>query len=565
MFDKNIQEILIRRRNKVNLPTPDFYTTSTRKVATLNKNLETGFGYVLNTEVNDFLMRCNNDDISDFYNEVVSALKKMIPQKRYDPMYKNFPSQVMRMDEVELYMNAIMHYSGDATGQRIMPEYEEQERNPLFEDTKIVVLGTGGVEDLIDIFNNLIQSKTSISDQDKEDINKLLDIGITSIAEAPDKIPHKENLAFLAKSLMDRKLPIYQKWFKTATDVLRLAVAMSDGDISLAKKTKFKNFKRRERKYILDLLETLDNDNCLADMARHRNQWIRLGEKLHPGDYQKQFPKSFSYFDMIRNEKVQTPNGIIEGALEDGNLWFVIDELKKTPGEFVRKLDRLLREAPGHNKTILSNLNEVLDNVSTPVLLQTLTHFKNRDNKFRVFLPKGNVQKAYVTENNLKPICKTTLSDVIDLIKMTLQDRFAKLESLGKVYLDEKLKQYTVPFSQRSASKTLKTISRGSKFDMDQENLRFFISWRQSENERVDLDLSATFFDENWDYVDHISYTELKNKYSVHSGDITGCEVISLKRKVKSKLKTLKQEHIEKVRTKKFKDIKELYTYLSRF
>lgn len=42
-------------------------------------------------------------------------------------------------------------------------------------------------------------------------------------------------------------------------------------------------------------------------------------------------------------------------------------------------------------------------------------------------------------------------------------------------------------------------------------------------NGRVDIDLSAAIFDENWNYMEHVSYTNLRSdKYNAcHSGDIT--------------------------------------------
>jgi hypothetical protein len=525
MFNSSIQEILIRRRNSIIIPKPKVLNkkNTTNLIATINKNLETGFGYILSKDCLKELQYIDKDQLKDFYNTIVDALKKNLPQKRYTPMYKNFPSQVMSMDEAELYFNAIMHYTGDIIGKRITPVYEEQERNPLFENTDVTILKYADNLNLVEIYKNLILSKTSISQQDKEDIVTILFFSDITLTIQED-IPHKENLAFFSKILIERKKPLNTNWFKNATDILRLSVALSNGDVSLSEKTKFKNFKRYERRNILALLDILDNSNIIQDMARHKQQWIKLGEKLHPGDYKEKYPNASYYFDMIRNHKVQTTNGLIDSAMKSGDIEFVVSELKRVPGEFVRKLDKLLRE---NNKTnqeyILKELKDVLDKVSTPVLLQVYHHFSTRDrNPYRVFLPKGNVQKAYIIENDLKPISIETVDFVLKNIWKTLIDRFSKLESLGKVYLDENLSQYTVPFSQRSASKTLKTISRGSKFNFDNEkNLRFFISWREPKGIRTDIDLSAVYFDANWNNIGRVSYTNLRNNYSVHSGDLT--------------------------------------------
>jgi hypothetical protein len=105
---------------------------------------------------------------------------------------------------------------------------------------------------------------------------------------------------------------------------------------------------------------------------------------------------------------------------------------------------------------------------------------------------------------------------------------------LGKVYLDPDLKNYVVPFSQRSASKALKTIVRGSKIDLggDYDTIRFFIWWKnldKPENSvyggynttRVDIDLSGCILDDNWNHKAHISYYNIRDSAGHHSGDIT--------------------------------------------
>lgn len=45
--------------------------------------------------------------------------------------------------------------------------------------------------------------------------------------------------------------------------------------------------------------------------------------------------------------------------------------------------------------------------------------------------------------------------------------------------------------------------------------------WKQPSDQRVDIDLSSVFYDSDWKYVSHISYTNLREPYACHSGDIT--------------------------------------------
>lgn len=95
--------------------------------------------------------------------------------------------------------------------------------------------------------------------------------------------------------------------------------------------------------------------------------------------------------------------------------------------------------------------------------------------------------------------------------------------------MDEQLKNHLVPFSQRSASKALRTLSRGSKVDLPEgDTIRFFLWWKEGyvngqHTGRVDIDLSAAMYDEDWQYKEHVSFTNLRSKNfkAYHSGDIT--------------------------------------------
>src|SRR6185369_8092663 len=89
-----------------------------------------------------------------------------------------------------------------------------------------------------------------------------------------------------------------------------------------------------------------------------------------------------------------------------------------------------------------------------------------------------------------------------------------------KCYLDERLKNYLVPFSQRSASKALRTLVRGSRIALPTAKVvRFFLWWKNG-IARTDIDLSAALYDENLNYKDIVSYYNLKNYGGHHSGDI---------------------------------------------
>ena len=175
--------------------------------------------------------------------------------------------------------------------------------------------------------------------------------------------------------------------------------------------------------------------------------------------------------------------------------------LSKRPGEFARKLDHMLRISVNAN-IVVNGFKSVATDVSTPVLLQVKEHFSKRNDTqsdIRVFFPKGNVSKAYHIENTLPTIEERHCKAIVQICEFVLMEHYKQKEFLGNVYLSEAYKSYIVPFSQRSASKALKSIVRGSRFAIEENTtvLRGFLWWKNGDD-RTDIDLSAVFYDEKW-------------------------------------------------------------------
>ena len=511
--------IYIRRRNKVfvekgadNLPE--------NYIAALLKNIES-LGYTFSENLIARLQTLPLEQLTDFYHETVKNLREIVGAHReFNPMYPNFPQQVLGMSEARLYLNAIVHYLTNR-----LPSFEKKERIPLLDDGSLRVVELGTVEDFESIFTKIAASNTSVSATDKTDVQWFVEHYRDDILRLmPEEIPQKENVAFIGGLLIantEESEKFLQAKIKTATDVLRLAVAMSDGDVSLAAATKFRTFKRRERRVLLALLESCGNPT--EDMLRWKKRWIRLGEKLHAGEFAAKFPRSFESFDIIRNDKpFETFNSKIERALVEKDTGKVIELLDTRAGDFARRLDHLLRIDEANQTQILEKFAVRAEQISTPVLLQVKMHFENRNSQkdLRTFFPKGDVAKVFAAENKLPFLNREICDEAAKICKNALLERFAKLAPLGKCYLDEKLKDYLVPFSQRSASKSLRTLVRGSRIDLPKAKvIRFFLWWKNG-RERTDIDLSAALYDENFNYKDIVSYYNLKNYGGHHSGDI---------------------------------------------
>ena len=548
--DQNfVNSIFLRRSMKVIISSEAVQdTSSTLNIAYLGsflKNLES-LGYTLSVDAIKALSNVSVNTCSIVYNSIVNQLRTMTGANRsWVPMYRNFPQQVMEVSDAELYVTAMMHYIGDLIGLRIMPDHEKKARFPLIGNYNLKVINLGTEVEFRSMMKNLMGAKTSISETDKEDITSVIKhFGNNVIDMLPSEVTHKENLAYIASVLLayTNLTSKITSMFNSVTDVLRLATAMSNGDVSLATNTKFRNFTRSERKAFMEMINSMNN--VQEDMLRNKGRWIRLSERLHPSeDRYLKYGVAVTAFNALREgDKISTFGGVVETALVSKDIKVAVSKLKRRPGELARRLDHLLRisKTRTEQNMVVDAFISVTEKVATPVLLQVMSHFNHRNSDgLRVIFPKGNVANVMALENDLPVISESICLQIVSACENAMRTRFSSLEPMGKVYIDSSMKGMIVPFSQRSASRTLRTIVRGSRIKLEEgkNTARFFLWWHDLDNGRVDVDLSAMMYNSDWNYVDHISYTNLHSQHdgviACHSGDITSapegaCEFIDI-------------------------------------
>lgn len=525
-------------------------------VAGLAKNLAE-VGYAMSPRLVDACKKLSLSEITDLNRCLLDILAKAVgDHQMHRPFYPDFPDQVMAMAEAELYLNALLHYftegkyrppdrvDGDRPdsaksqprklfGIFPLPVAPTQPRPSLSEVTNLKTIDLGSQSDFESIFKQLALANTSLSQQDKEDQIAFIEIykdDIQTLLPEPKLIASKENRAHLGAALLNSTSlgeNFVRKCCTTATDILRLAAALSGGDVSLAEACKFKTFNRSTRRLLLSMLEELGSaGNYIAeDMLRWKKRWIRLGEKLHPGEFKTKFPLSHSAFAVLRNDlPSNTFASKLEAALEHKELEPALSLLKSRPGELARRLDHLMRLAKDEQITsaISQEFALAAEQVSTPVLLQVEHHFRTRQESrsLRVFFPKGQTARAHAMPYNLPPLPEALCLRTASQCRLTLKERFGALAGLGNCFVDPRLADFTVPFSQRSASKSLRTTSRGSRLPLPEgDTLRFFVWWKNGTS-RTDIDLSTAIFDSDFGHINTFAYYNLKDVGGCHSGDI---------------------------------------------
>lgn len=534
------------------------------------------YGFTAGKTLLNELKKLSKEEMNDFSKMVHSILSKEIRTDIVSvPLFKRFPYET-QIDQDVYFENRVVEYFRNqfaslygkkenrenfeflSCGHMInksvfdlnefgacpicqckVAELEEpaQDLPPLINLTPLKVLELASNADVYHLFKNMVNSKVAYSEDFKEIILSMFELKGSNIKGLlPREIENKENASFITSCLFNvegKKAIKYAKsYIKTATDVLRLAVAFSNGDVSLAENTKYK-LTSSQRTFIMSLLDNVKS-GLEEDLLRYRESWLRLSKTLHIGANRDKYKTAFKAIDKLRNNpnQIETFDSNFERLLEmlkknksKETVVEIVELLKQRPGVFARKLDLLLRENNSSSKLILDTFESVIDSVSTNVLLSVYKFIQNRnDLKKKVYIPKGNVVTLKIAD---APTGKLKDSVVTRLASMTLKEikaRFAEREKFENVYIDPAIEKIIVPFAMRANSKGSLNMSRGSRMPISSETdvVNFFINWFDN-GSRVDLDLSACFLDEDFNVTGQVSYFDYdpsKNGLAHYSGDV---------------------------------------------
>ena len=458
----------------------------------------------------------------------------------YRPFYPDFPVQVRTASEATLLVNAALHYLGDVVGVRILPDYRPSPREPLpGDDGALTELGLATTQDLERIVAHLAAQATPFSAQDRADLTALRDFG----PKAAPRVAVKENLAVLTVTFPDLD---FSASYRTVTDVLRLAVALAGGDVSLAEPCRFPSFSRAQRRRLLGLLDAVgqaqDSRDSAEEMSRRSERWKRLARHLRPGDYARRFPRAAALLHQVASGDAEAGfTSRLEEALARHDVEGALRLLATRPGVFARRLNHLLRLCTDDaaRERVVAEFAEVAPEVSLPVLVRLWEYFSSPGPEA---LPWRVVTIKAATGTKTTLIASTRRPGPADAaVVHAVEEALRQRKRLGRIAVDQGLYEgYTAPVGLRSASPGMRTAGRGTRLPLPEgETIRFFLHWRdlpenpaeasgpagpaaaEDRDTRVDLDLSAFFVSEDFTRSEQIAYYNLRSTAAVHSGDLT--------------------------------------------
>ena len=138
---------------------------------------------------------------------------------------------------------------------------------------------------------------------------------------------------------------------------------------------------------IITALARFSNDFNLDLLAHRRHLWRRLMRRIHPFDVTGHQAAQHQLDVIHGNSNYRTLNSRIETALETSDVVEAVRLLEHTPGNFVRRLDHLMRLATSSRtkdwekkaRAIENTARKVLSNVSLTTLISAYNGLQNRD------------------------------------------------------------------------------------------------------------------------------------------------------------------------------------------
>ena len=383
---RNLIEIMLRRTGKlyisngaeIPLPVAEDEQLHDAVLAAFRANA-LAWNYIITQEVIDDIKEHVADEsylklILDVMAD--SRYKSGVTKEDVIPMYPDFPKQVAEASDAELILNALMHYTGDALGVRITPEYEQEPRVSLGIDSKRVtpdtISETADQDDVRRVAEDLLLAPTAWSNQDKDDLAVLIDWGFNTfgggerveslIKEIEETgITQRENKAWVIAHPFDGNAAeistAVEHTVDLPSDVMRIAVIWANEALDtnasnktiatpslltpgttyrtiratstadLQHPTKFK-LTRTQRRKIVELLAQalnvmssdrknveLTHDRISDQFARDEENWMKLSRALHIHELLKKGqtdPIVVRWFNILRHGDCKTLNSRVE-------------------------------------------------------------------------------------------------------------------------------------------------------------------------------------------------------------------------------------------------------------
>ncbi|WP_324270528.1 hypothetical protein VKN79_01145 [Fusobacterium polymorphum] len=538
-MNNSINSIALRHLNGIyitkNVTNNVNKTLSIEELATLIKKFE-GYGYIFSKELAIAISKEERNTIIDKLKSVIKVIEDFKSDKNYTVFYKNFPDEVINMNEIDLYINQILHYwLGYLPSNNENIIKEDVEPSKLVKARELNLIDDEMIEKL---FVDLLSSNVTLSEQYLDDVCVLTNNkSIKELEKYMECIQMKETLTAVSSYILKKEGVLIGN-FKTATDILRLIAKISDVELN-NKHIHFAYFSRAELSQLMTKLENLQNP--MPDIKRYSKPWHTFFKLYAKKINFNKYPKLRKVVDMLFGDiSYITERGKINEQIKklptmsEEDLDNFVKEYTVFYGDYIRGILSLLNKAKENQyEKLLLGLENCVTKVNTRILFQLYDRVINLQEKDktvpRLVNSKGKWRKLRESISLSDELLNRVLQIVEDGIKTQLKEK----ENLGKVYIDKSYKDIMLTTSEKDSNVSLRPMTRGSRiaFNPNAEVLRFFVAWKNLDEKtlkeltpmysRVDVDLSALSFDKDFKFKRVVAYYNQKEMGFAFSGDIT--------------------------------------------
>lgn len=474
------------------------------KAITLNSEL-INLGYTLKPK--DIISIACSSSLDSFYKHFVS----LIDNVKAKPMYPNFPTQVMEMDEATYRFHQLIHYfstygveeyvSNTEVKQGWLPNVKDDEK---IEDDESLL--KANVIDLIDESEmykkplSIILSKRERMTLPETEIVKVACDKVDFSFYKDFDIPFKENM-------LELSLIISESCSPADTVELLFNICQHAGDALrvidyFIGKHRYK-LKKSEQKMFTHLLDLYEEDNFKSNLILSLKKAKRTHVVLNhiKYTYYSKNKKNIDAVNEFRNGNLKSWESQFKYLLNnDKNK--ALPFISKRPGMLLRMIAWLIRLGFKPSE-IVEELIKNANSLSTQTLVTTLTHFMME-------APEDKVQEY----QDVAYVLSETLKAKLSMIDTKLKNK--------KVYVDEGIYSFENSIIEaNSKSDEGGYIRSGIAYKIPEniKRLRFFVYW--NDKHRIDIDLHSLGFNKDGTNF-HIGWNaHYNNNGIVSSGDIT--------------------------------------------
>lgn len=513
------------------------------RAITFNAELN-NFGYTLKPNAIIKLAKVSPEAI----NTTLKYFKETVGDVKAKPMYPNFPTQVMEMDEAVLRFHQMLHYFSTYGVEEIyktkvsvgwlpnVDDTEKTESDYALLDNK--VLDVMFIDDAAKYsYETIFSMRERFTIPQMEIVMYDIWLGVDSNIE----VAFKENMYELFCYQLtngNRKINEY-KFCQHTGDIWKC--------VDYIKEKKSYKLHTSEKKFITRLLESYPVQDFEANLILSNKSAENVKYMLNWIDFDT-FSRSLPHKECVRklrNNELRSWEGKAKSKIFNGDPE-TVKYIAKRPGMLLRWVTLLVRNG-FKTGDITNELLNNIDKLSTQTLVTLSNHFSKEDVKKYDKADYDTAELAYLrilfTSLVVATISNKDIPEFVD----------------KKIYLDMSnydTEMSSIECNEKSAEGGYIRSGLAYKIPDGVDVIRFFVYW--NDEDRVDLDLHATCINKDGKECLNGWNGDYKNECAVFSGDIThsdAAEYIDMKL---DKIK-LARFNINSFTGQHFKDIDEVF------